>query len=165
MSRMPVSQQIAEAISGRGRTGHSPIYRWLWDNYPELSALEKVGRSDWVGAVSAMKRARVGGNPKSLNRDNVRKTWGRVVEDVRKYGYSRLDPIPEQLRRRRAPERPALPGEAGYEQTVAQPEVPPERSGGGTVADFSAEPEQPKRKFRRGATFRGTEEEGTDGEA
>jgi hypothetical protein len=157
MSRMPVSQQIAEAISGRGRTGHSPIYRWLWDNYPELSAGEKVGRSDWVGAVSAMKKARVGGNPKSLNPDNVRKTWGRVVEDVRKYGYSRLDPIPEQLRRR-ARQRPALPGEAGYEAASPEVEVMPERSGGGTVADFSAEPEQPRRKFRRGATFRGTEE-------
>ena len=154
MSRMPVSQQIAEAISGRGRTGHSPIYRWLWDNYPELSAGEKVGRSDWVGAVSAMKKARVGGNPKSLNPDNVRKTWGRVVEDVRKYGYSRLDPVPEQLRRR-SRERPSLPGEAGYEDKAL--EVTPERSEGGT--SFSAEPEQPqRRRFRSTATFRGTEE-------
>jgi hypothetical protein len=78
--------------------------------------------------------------------ETIRRAWHRVEADVARHGYSK-PPTPQKSHEDET--RPPLrPGEVA-------PGVRPVLSERGEV---EAEPEQPKRRFRRGATFRGTEE-------
>jgi hypothetical protein len=78
--RSPVSQ-IAAAISGRGRYGHSPLYWWMWDHFDQLQK-ERHGRADWKSATEEFVKLGFTNRDKTeLKRENVRKTWERVVRD------------------------------------------------------------------------------------
>jgi len=151
------TEQIVQAFAGIGGRG---IYGWLWENYPALSeafgeARAKGRRTDWPKIASLMKQQGITDRYKSAPKpEAIRRAWYRVVADVARDGYrpvKKIERAPLPMKPRQ--QRPLLPEE--------QAEAPPERSVKGTV---EAEPEQPRRKFRRGATFRGTEE-GSDGKA
>lgn len=116
-------------------------YRWLWEHYPELAEAKRAGRRpDWRAVTKAMSAmgVRAAGN-RPLKADTVRRAWRRVEEDVERLGYYGAEPRLEP-------------------EGQKKPEVPPERSGGGAAVAVSAEPEQPRRRFRKIATFRGEEE-------
>lgn len=146
MARDRRVKDVAAAISGRRKTGRSAVYRWLWDNYGKIAGA-KTGRSDWIAVVDTLRAVGIGANPgEELKPENVRKVWSRVVSDMKA----------QAARLQQKQDHPKEPDAARH----ATPEA--------LFRDLNevgaAEPEQPKRKFRRGATFRGTEE-GTDGEA
>lgn len=179
------TDQIVQAFAGVGGRG---IYGWLWENYPALSAAfvearSKGRRTDWPKIASLMKQQGITDRYKSPPKpEAIRRAWYRVVADVARDGYRPVKkvekpPLPQKPRQ----PRPFLPEE--------MPEATPERSGGGSgegeilppekpdegaynhdvirrlkQRTIEAEPEQPRRKFRRGATFRGTEED-VDGKA
>jgi hypothetical protein len=76
--------EIAEAISGRGRMGHSPLYWWMWDHFEALK-LERQGRADWISVTEEFSKLGFTNRDKTpLKRENVRKTWERVVRDKEK---------------------------------------------------------------------------------
>lgn len=82
--RGPVAQ-IAAALSGRGRRGHSELYWWMWDHYDQLQGERERqgrGRADWVTATEQfMQLGLTGRDSAPLKPENVRKTWERVVRD------------------------------------------------------------------------------------
>lgn len=124
-------EEVLRAMSGHARRGP---YRWLWEHYPELSAA-KTGRTSWKAMAETMTALGVrtqDGRP--LRGEAVRRAWLRVEEDVKVNGHPLL----------------------GDEQE--HPEAPPDRSGGGTVTDLSAEPEQLRKgRFRSTVKWKGEE--------
>ena len=120
-------------------TRHSELWRYMREKRAWFAQMRAEGAT-WPAIGAAVRELGLRDRKEKLPTDEtVRQTWAKIEKKQR----------PEP--RRRPAERPTLPGES------AQPEVPPERSVGGTER-LSAEPEQPRRKFRRTATFRGTEE-------
>ena len=111
MTKTPQVADIAAALSGRGRHGHSALYWWIWDHYDEL-AKHRQGRADWISATegfAGLGLTNKDGSP--LKRENVRKTWERVVRDVRKAtAVSPPPPTPP-------PVRPIQPAVAPVVQT------------------------------------------------
>ena len=99
MTKTPQVADIAAALSGRGRHGHSALYWWIWDHYDEL-AKHRQGRADWISATegfAGLGLTNKDGSP--LKRENVRKTWERVVRDVRKAAaVSPPSPMPQPVR-------------------------------------------------------------------
>jgi hypothetical protein len=99
MTKTPQVADIAAALSGRGRHGHSALYWWIWDHYDEL-AKHRQGRADWISATegfAGLGLTNKDGSP--LKRENVRKTWERVVRDVRKAAaVSPPSPMPPPVR-------------------------------------------------------------------
>jgi hypothetical protein len=99
MTKTPQVADIAAALSGRGRHGHSALYWWIWDHYDEL-AKHRQGRADWISATegfAGLGLTNKDGSP--LKRENVRKTWERVVRDVRKAAAaSPPSPMPPPVR-------------------------------------------------------------------
>jgi len=121
-------------------TRRSDLWRYMREKRSWFAQMRSEGAT-WPAIGAAVRELGIKDRDGKLPTDEtVRQTWAKIEKEPRRV----------VLRKAHQP-RPALPEEV--------PEVTPERSGGGTVADFSAEPEQPRRKFRRGATFRGTEEE------
>ena len=95
MTKTPQVADIAAALSGRGRHGHSALYWWIWDHYDEL-AKHRQGRADWISATegfAGLGLTNKDGSP--LKRENVRKTWERVVRDFAR-------PLPCRHRRLRS---------------------------------------------------------------
>lgn len=85
----PRVSQIADAISGRGRYGHSPLYWWMWDHFDQLQK-ERWGRADWKSATEEFVKLGFTNRDKTeLKRENVRKTWERVVRDRAKISTDR----------------------------------------------------------------------------
>ena len=81
MTRKPNVADVAAALSGRGRHGRSPLYWWIWDNYADLNR-ERQGRADWISVTEELtKLGLTNRDGSSLRRENVRKTWERVVRD------------------------------------------------------------------------------------
>ena len=74
-------KRIAEAISGRGRLGRSPLYWWMWDHFDQLWK-ERQGRADWISVTKELtKLAFTNRDGSPLKPENVRKAWSRVVAD------------------------------------------------------------------------------------
>jgi hypothetical protein len=79
-------REIANALTGRGRLSHSPLYWWMWDHFDQLQK-ERQGRADWISATEEFAKLGFSGRDKTpLKRDNVRKTWERVVRDRKARG-------------------------------------------------------------------------------
>lgn len=83
MTRKPKGPvaEIAAAIQGRGKLGHSELYWWMWDHYDQIRN-GRHGRADWVTVTENL--AKLGLKNKdgsALKVENVRKTYGRVVRD------------------------------------------------------------------------------------
>jgi hypothetical protein len=73
--------EIAAAIQGRGKLGHSAVYWWMWDHYDEIEN-GRHGRSDWLTVTAALTRIGIKNRDGSaLKPENVRKTYGRVARD------------------------------------------------------------------------------------
>jgi hypothetical protein len=74
---------IAAADNGQNRRGRSPLYKWVWEHFDQLSQVRQ-GRADWIAAteqLSALGLTGTGGAP--LKPDNVRKVWERVMRNRR----------------------------------------------------------------------------------
>jgi len=85
-------RQIAEAISGRGRLGHSPLYWWMWDQFDQLWK-ERQGRADWISVTKELTKLEFtnrDGTP--LKPENARKTWSRVVADHKRLPPAAVSP-------------------------------------------------------------------------
>jgi hypothetical protein len=118
-------------------TRRSELWRYMLDHRPQIAEMRGEGAT-WRAIGEAMRKlGLLDRDKKPPTNETVRQTWAKIDKG----------PKPE-VRRRPPRARPLLPEE--------MPQAAPERSGGG--AGLAAEPEQPRRKFRRGATFRGTEE-------
>jgi hypothetical protein len=83
---------IAASVNGQIRRGRSSLYKWMWEHFDQLSQ-DRQGRADWITAteqLSALGLTGPGGAP--LKPDNVRKVWGRVVQNRRALARSAPSP-------------------------------------------------------------------------
>lgn len=131
MGKKPVASQAIDAIRGRGPLSHTKLYWWMWENFDVIQPT-KTGRADWVTATEELsKLGFTGRKGVTLNRDNVRKTWERVVRDKEKLARPTLPSISAGVdvsaapRERKplmmTPAKPLQPGEVPQDDGSALP--------------------------------------------
>lgn len=134
MRKRPVANQAIDAIRGRGPLSHTKLYWWMWENFDVIQPT-KTGRADWVTATEELSKLGFAGRKGvPLNRDNVRKTWERVVRDKAKEPKSAVAAaplsqppyeVPSVPRERKplmmTPARPLMPVDAAQDDGSALP--------------------------------------------
>lgn len=133
MSKKPLIKPVIDAIRGRGPLSHSTLYWWMWDHFDDIQPA-RSGRPDWVTATLEFSNMGfTGRNGEPLSKENVRKTWTRVVRDkmrAQEKAASSPPAAPSEPAVRMFPVSPAKPDT----QDKADPQQPTDKPD--TLEDF-----------------------------
>lgn len=151
----PMAPRIDTLKAAVRRLGYDSRRSELWVYMKEKHSTFAQWRADgatWPIIGKAVREAGLKDRDlKPPTDETVRQTFAKVE------AFLRRAPRPNP-RKKAPPVRALRPGEIAPGVMPIQPEVPPEQSvGGGAAPILTAEPEQPRRRFRKIATFRGEE--------
>jgi hypothetical protein len=120
--------EIAAAVAGRARPGHSEVYWWIYDRFPQLQPA-RVGRPQWQIVTDQLNELGLrDAKGALLKKANVRKTWLRVARDhaALSQGPRAKAPVTPPPTPTVAPARPAPPGKYNFVLATSKKTPPQE---------------------------------------
>jgi len=138
-----------KAAAAGGRSGHSPLYEDMWQEFARLSKIfTPLRRPDWAQVAAAYAKAgAMDGDGKPPSDRVVQKTWWRVKRDKAAIATTASETVASSKKTGAGPKpplaKPALAQSAPTKSAPARAGRQPARTDNASVAGDPGEPPEP----------------------